>query len=503
MLLRCSKCGSYIDNHNNVCPVCGTVVDVVEKSEVIQAEIGNKIDMFLNDQDDHLKTTPDGVDMQNGQLDVSKTSRVSDTIKFNEADNDSVFKVVTVTAGKQQLNEDETDSEDLLDELIRESGGDTGYDGPKDFDIDELEELKEKRALSTGALIAIIAGGVVVVALIILLITGVFGRIFSGGENETPVATETTKETETETAAQDVITASVEDGGTYMTPLEITLSSSMKGAIYYTLDGTEPSRYSKRYTGPVKISEGDLRSDEQKFTLRAISLDPSANHIGSFETVFTVKIEEVEAPVFSLSGGDYTSAQSISITAQEGAVVYYTYDGSTPDENSARYSGPISMKRGNNILSAIAVKNGRVSEVSQAVYDLVIESAVSREVAQELIEAYLVGEGYLSEDDIPDRSATKESETESAKEDENSSESASAEEETTAPETEPETEDDHEYYRLIYSGTTLIGESQYHVFEVDIITAEKEQTDSFYLGVEDQNGSIEHLSRDGNWYSIE
>lgn len=42
-------------------------------------------------------------------------------------------------------------------------------------------------------------------------------------------------------------------------------------------------------------------------------------------------------------GDVYLSAQSVTLQVAPGAVTYYTLDGSTPTESSARYTGPISV----------------------------------------------------------------------------------------------------------------------------------------------------------------
>ncbi|MBL0103055.1 MAG: CotH kinase family protein [Bacteroidetes bacterium] len=50
-------------------------------------------------------------------------------------------------------------------------------------------------------------------------------------------------------------------------------------------------------------------------------------------------------PVFSLAGGFYTSAQTLTLSHSDpNAVIHYTTDGSDPDENSPIYSGPISIQ---------------------------------------------------------------------------------------------------------------------------------------------------------------
>ena len=50
-------------------------------------------------------------------------------------------------------------------------------------------------------------------------------------------------------------------------------------------------------------------------------------------------------PVFSLAGGTYSGAQTLTITdSSAGSKIYYTLDGSTPTTNSAVYSGPLTIQ---------------------------------------------------------------------------------------------------------------------------------------------------------------
>lgn len=59
----------------------------------------------------------------------------------------------------------------------------------------------------------------------------------------------------------------------------------------------------------------------------------------------------VETPVFNPPAGYYNSVQSVVIeTATENAILYYTTDGSEPDENSPLYSTPIELPLNTNVL---------------------------------------------------------------------------------------------------------------------------------------------------------
>lgn len=54
-----------------------------------------------------------------------------------------------------------------------------------------------------------------------------------------------------------------------------------------------------------------------------------------------LKAQALDEPVFSHASGFYEDSFYLEISAGEGEEIYYTLDGSTPDENSLHYTGPI------------------------------------------------------------------------------------------------------------------------------------------------------------------
>ena len=76
-------------------------------------------------------------------------------------------------------------------------------------------------------------------------------------------------------------------------------------------------------------------------------------------------------PTFSPSGGIYTSAQSVTISdSTNGAMIYYTADGTTPTTSSTKYTAPIKVSS-SETLSAIATANGySTSTVRKATYTI-------------------------------------------------------------------------------------------------------------------------------------
>ncbi len=76
-------------------------------------------------------------------------------------------------------------------------------------------------------------------------------------------------------------------------------------------------------------------------------------------------------PVASPAGGNYSSAQTITLsTTTEGAEIYYTLNGSAPSSNSQKYSQPITISS-TTTLKAVAVKGGMLdSDVMTETYNI-------------------------------------------------------------------------------------------------------------------------------------
>lgn len=79
---------------------------------------------------------------------------------------------------------------------------------------------------------------------------------------------------------------------------------------------------------------------------------------------------QLAAPTFSPAGGTFTSAQTVTISAAEGATIYYTTDKSVPTTSSTKYEGAITISTTTTI-KAIAVKDSHTSSIASATYTLV------------------------------------------------------------------------------------------------------------------------------------
>jgi len=78
----------------------------------------------------------------------------------------------------------------------------------------------------------------------------------------------------------------------------------------------------------------------------------------------------VSTPTFSPVGGNYTTAQTVTISCStSGAIIYYTTNGSTPSASSTMYNGAITISE-TTTLKAIAIKDGTSSNVATATYTI-------------------------------------------------------------------------------------------------------------------------------------
>jgi len=111
--------------------------------------------------------------------------------------------------------------------------------------------------------------------------------------------------------------------------------------IYYTIDGTEPSETSTAYTAPIDLSASSI--------VHAMAVAPG--HNASSVAVFNTAEDTQDMVKIDYSG------QTFTLTATDGATIYYTLDGTNPTTASSRYLD-VTPVDGLCTIRAIAVKEG-------------------------------------------------------------------------------------------------------------------------------------------------
>lgn len=143
-------------------------------------------------------------------------------------------------------------------------------------------------------------------------------------------------------------------GSTFTDTEKVTIEAREGCDIYYTTDGSAPTKDSTAYEGEITVSSTT--------TIKAIAYKGELYSEVSSKTVTKI----VEKPVISGTTPFETSTE-VTIAAAEGATIYYTNDGSTPTSASTEYTEALTLEATTTI-KAIAVKGGITSDVASKTF---------------------------------------------------------------------------------------------------------------------------------------
>ncbi len=152
--------------------------------------------------------------------------------------------------------------------------------------------------------------------------------------------------------------------GTYTSAQTVSLGDTTPGAaIYYTVDGSQPTTSSPQYSGPITVSASE--------TIKAIATAAGFGSSAVASAAYTINATAAAPPTFSPAAGTYTSAQTVIINdTTPSATIYYTVDGSMPTTSSPQYGNPITVSTSETI-KAIATASGfGTSAVASAAYTI-------------------------------------------------------------------------------------------------------------------------------------
>ena len=120
----------------------------------------------------------------------------------------------------------------------------------------------------------------------------------------------------------------------YDDDLQLELTSGSGNAIYYTLDGTDPVRRGQLYRDPILLTDGET-------TVKAAARNSDGIYSRVVEKTYRISYKKPDYPAVSPMQGEFHEPTYVTITAEEGSSVYYTWDGSVPTASSARYTEPL------------------------------------------------------------------------------------------------------------------------------------------------------------------
>lgn len=182
--------------------------------------------------------------------------------------------------------------------------------------------------------------------------------------------------------------ASIKDGTRLTESTGIVLKAN-KGKIYFTIDGTEPTKASNEYTAPIVVSKAT--------TIKAIAIMEGCvnSEISTFNYTFAEKVRSISA---SVPSGTVQAGEIVNLSCPtQGTKIYYTTDGTDPSRDAEEgvflydETEGISIHRSVNV-KAIAVKDGMCAsdvlslnyQVDEVPVVLEREKAAEEEAAAEL-----------------------------------------------------------------------------------------------------------------------
>lgn len=144
----------------------------------------------------------------------------------------------------------------------------------------------------------------------------------------------------------------------------VTISAQDGAAIYFTLDGTDPTTSSEQYTSETKLS-----------VVKTTTVKAIAAKDGKFSSIAEKEVTvNLYAPTFTPAGGTYPEPQNVTLKSTHATEIWYTTDGSDPVKDGAaskKYTAgtPIVVEDAMTI-KAIAYNGNVVSAISTASYEI-------------------------------------------------------------------------------------------------------------------------------------
>lgn len=145
--------------------------------------------------------------------------------------------------------------------------------------------------------------------------------------------------------------------------VKVIVNAAQGYVVHYTLDGSTPNENSnKAENGLIDLSSFAGES----VTIKAYAAKEGMEN-SEIATV-TYQKKKVSSPVINPESQKFLEPIEVSITAEEGAMIYYTLDGSEPSSSSTPYEKPFLLEEAA-IVEAIAVMDGCTdSEIATAEY---------------------------------------------------------------------------------------------------------------------------------------
>ncbi len=140
--------------------------------------------------------------------------------------------------------------------------------------------------------------------------------------------------------------------------VEVTLTAAAGASIYYTTDGTTPTRNSRQYDKPIVLRVST--------TLYAVAYAPGFEHSPVSANNYVLALMR---PSITPGAGEFVDSVRVEMSGPAGSTIHYTLDGSTPTKDSPAYTGKAVVLRASTVVQAVSIAPGfRSSEVVSSQY---------------------------------------------------------------------------------------------------------------------------------------
>lgn len=181
------------------------------------------------------------------------------------------------------------------------------------------------------------------------------------------------------------------DEGTYSDNLNLILSTSGSGTIYYTTDGTDPIDYGVAYSGPISLEYGS-------YTIKAVVINDYSISSEVVTKNYLIDVDFSFAPKVTPESGDFEHSFFIEVDVPVMYTCYYTVDGEEPNKESNKYVNPIPAQEGNHTYKFVVYANdGTPSEIVEMNYNVTLNTTISAADAVTALNQGLMDRGYLDE----------------------------------------------------------------------------------------------------------
>lgn len=152
--------------------------------------------------------------------------------------------------------------------------------------------------------------------------------------------------------------------GVYTQPFDVELAAATtSSAIYYTMDGSEPTTASNVYNSSLHV--------DQTSVIKVMVVTPGCTNSEVVCFSYTIRLVQMQSPVASLVSGTYSGSQSVVLSSPVvGNTIYYTLDGSNPTTASTLYKSAILVDKSMIIKAFVMAPNFVNSNVETFSYSI-------------------------------------------------------------------------------------------------------------------------------------